>query len=100
MPQVWLMCQMPFTPMGLSDKPDDAKYTYTLQSRIDDLDALLKHAHTGRITTFLVHPRFPVDIRHNAKIGREELAEWAARELAKRERKNRGQSTNSNTDEE
>ena len=32
------------------------------------------HAHTGRITDFLVHPRFPVDIRHNAKIGREQLA--------------------------
>jgi hypothetical protein len=24
-----------------------------------------------------VHPGFPVDIRHNAKIGREKLAEWA-----------------------
>jgi acyl-CoA synthetase (AMP-forming)/AMP-acid ligase II len=42
-------------------------------------------AHTGRIDTFLVHPRFPVDIRHNAKIGREQLAAWATRELAKRE---------------
>jgi len=44
------------------------------------------HAHTGRITDFLVHPRFPVDIRHNAKISREQLAEWAAREVAKRDR--------------
>jgi acyl-CoA synthetase (AMP-forming)/AMP-acid ligase II len=44
------------------------------------------HAHTGRISIFLVHPRFPVDIRHNAKIGREQLAEWAARELAKQQR--------------
>jgi olefin beta-lactone synthetase len=26
----------------------------------------------------LFHPRFPVDIRHNAKIGREQLARWAA----------------------
>ena len=41
-------------------------------------------AHTGRITTFLVHPRFPVDVRHNAKIGRELLAAWAAKELARR----------------
>ncbi len=40
-------------------------------------------AHTGRIDVFLVHPRFPVDIRHNAKIGREILAIWAIRELAK-----------------
>ena len=35
-------------------------------------------AHTARIGTFLFHPRFPVDIRHNAKIGREALARWAA----------------------
>ena len=27
--------------MGLSDKPDDAAYRYTLQSRVDDLDTLL-----------------------------------------------------------
>ena len=26
------------------------------------------------------HPKFPVDIRHNAKIGREKLAVWAARQ--------------------
>ena len=34
------------------------------------------------IKTFLFHPAFPVDIRHNAKIFREKLAVWAARELA------------------
>ena len=32
----------------------------------------------------LVHPAFPVDIRHNAKIGREKLAVWARAELEKR----------------
>ncbi|MCK7595524.1 olefin beta-lactone synthetase [Pseudomarimonas salicorniae] len=36
------------------------------------------HAHTRRIDRFMFHPRFPVDIRHNAKIGREQLARWAA----------------------
>lgn len=36
---------------------------------------------TQRIETFLVHPEFPVDIRHNAKIGREKLAIWAAARL-------------------
>jgi acyl-CoA synthetase (AMP-forming)/AMP-acid ligase II len=36
------------------------------------------HAHTATIDTFLCHPKFPVDIRHNAKIGRETLAVWAA----------------------
>jgi len=37
--------------------------------------------HTAGIEAFLFHPRFPVDIRHNAKIGRETLAAWAARRL-------------------
>jgi acyl-CoA synthetase (AMP-forming)/AMP-acid ligase II len=32
---------------------------------------------TAGIERFLVHARFPVDTRHNAKIGREELARWA-----------------------
>jgi acyl-CoA synthetase (AMP-forming)/AMP-acid ligase II len=36
------------------------------------------HAHTAAIDTFLRHPKFPVDIRHNAKIGREKLAVWAS----------------------
>ena len=40
-----------------------------------------RHPHTAAIDTFLVHPRFPVDIRHNAKIGREALAAWAAKRL-------------------
>ena len=31
------------------------------------------------IETFLFHPSFPVDIRHNAKIFREKLAVWAAK---------------------
>lgn len=36
------------------------------------------HAHTAGIERFALHPGFPVDIRHNAKIGREKLAVWAA----------------------
>ncbi len=36
---------------------------------------------TERIEVFLFRPSFPVDIRHNAKIGREELAGWAAARL-------------------
>ena len=46
---------------------------------------LLALAQTNPITrgveTILPHPGFPVDIRHNAKIFREKLAAWAAREL-------------------
>jgi acyl-CoA synthetase (AMP-forming)/AMP-acid ligase II len=34
--------------------------------------------HTAAVQTFLRYPKaFPVDIRHNAKIGREKLAMWA-----------------------
>lgn len=36
---------------------------------------------TREIRTVLFHPGFPVDIRHNSKIGREELAEWAAKKM-------------------
>ncbi|MGK8505656.1 fatty acid CoA ligase family protein [Nocardia asiatica] len=36
---------------------------------------------TRTIADFLIHPSFPVDIRHNAKIGRERLAVWAAERL-------------------
>jgi hypothetical protein len=32
---------------------------------------------TQAIDSFLLHPSFPVDIRHNAKIFREKLAVWA-----------------------
>jgi olefin beta-lactone synthetase len=37
--------------------------------------------HTRDIQRVLFHPGFPVDIRHNAKIGREALARWATQIL-------------------
>ena len=40
------------------------------------------HEHTRPIRTVLYHPAFPVDVRHNAKIFREKLAVWAAKEMA------------------
>jgi len=40
-----------------------------------------KYPHTAAIKHFLIHPGFPVDIRHNAKISREKLSEWAAEKL-------------------
>jgi olefin beta-lactone synthetase len=58
------------------------------KSRHEVIVAELRHlgegfVHTAKVDTFLVHPRFPVDIRHNAKIGREKLAAWAQRQLRK-----------------
>jgi hypothetical protein len=45
------------------------------------LDIAANHEHTRAIRDVLFHPSFPVDIRHNAKIGREALAKWAAGKL-------------------
>ncbi|QIR14118.1 olefin beta-lactone synthetase [Shewanella aestuarii] len=41
------------------------------------LNIAQKHEHTQGISRFLIHPDFPVDVRHNAKIFREKLAVWA-----------------------
>jgi acyl-CoA synthetase (AMP-forming)/AMP-acid ligase II len=43
-----------------------------------------QHEHTRAISTVLYHPSFPVDIRHNSKIFREQLAVWAQQQLRKR----------------
>ncbi|ATE70175.1 olefin beta-lactone synthetase [Lysobacter capsici] len=41
---------------------------------VEELRAIgAAHAHTAGIERFRCHPGFPVDIRHNAKIGREKL---------------------------
>ena len=41
--------------MGLSDKPDDVQYDYTLQSRVDDVETLLKHLGITGPLTLAVH---------------------------------------------
>lgn len=41
----------------------------------------MDHAHTAGIETFLDHGPLPVDIRHNAKINRPLLAQWATTQL-------------------
>ena len=52
----------------------------------EQIELTLRHmgegfVHTAQVQTFLRYPKaFPVDIRHNAKIGRETLARWAARQ--------------------
>jgi acyl-coenzyme A synthetase/AMP-(fatty) acid ligase len=42
-----------------------------------------KHPQTTGIKEFLIHPDFPVDIRHNAKIFREKLAVWAQQQISR-----------------
>jgi cis-3-alkyl-4-acyloxetan-2-one decarboxylase len=40
---------------GLSDKPDDLRYHYTLASRVDDLEFLLDHLGVDRDITLVMH---------------------------------------------
>lgn len=40
---------------GLSDRPSDSEYAYTLDSRVADLEALLEHAGVRERVTLVVH---------------------------------------------
>ena len=55
------------------------------RERHDELRAIgTLFPHTAKIDAFLHYPKpFPVDIRHNAKIGREVLAAWASTQRMK-----------------
>ena len=53
----------------------------TERVHFDLLQLAQAHGITKSIRTVLFHPGFPVDIRHNSKIGREELAEWAGKKM-------------------
>ena len=56
----------------------------TSEGIVSDLKQMaLENELTHTIKHFLIHPSFPVDIRHNAKIFREKLSVWAADELKK-----------------
>jgi acyl-CoA synthetase (AMP-forming)/AMP-acid ligase II len=53
--------------------------TVAAKSKLRDelLELASQHETTRDIQEIHFHPGFPVDIRHNAKIGREELSRWA-----------------------
>ena len=68
--------QLPVLIVELQEKGADTGQFF---AQLRDLGR--QYAHTRAITHFLVHPGFPVDIRHNAKIFREKLAVWAAKQL-------------------
>jgi acyl-CoA synthetase (AMP-forming)/AMP-acid ligase II len=59
--------------------PKTAKQREALLAEIRLLGAA--NPLTARIADFLLHPHFPVDIRHNAKIFREKLAVWGAKRV-------------------
>jgi acyl-coenzyme A synthetase/AMP-(fatty) acid ligase len=53
-----------------------------LQRLLQEVRELATASHlTEDIEIFLIHPGFPVDIRHNSKIFREKLAVWAEKKL-------------------
>ena len=58
-------------------KPVDGASAPEARVRRELQDLARQHGLTAGVDTFLFHPSFPVDLRHNAKIKREELAAWA-----------------------
>ena len=61
--------------MGLSDKPDERHYTYTLQSRVDDVEALLSRLGITGPVTLAVHDwgggiGFGWGVKHSEQIKR------------------------------
>ncbi len=53
-----------------------------LETLTAELRKLAKTAdHTATIEHFFVREALPVDVRHNVKINREELAQWATTKL-------------------
>lgn len=54
---------------------------------LQEISALAQqHRQTESINHFLLHKSLPVDIRHNSKIFREQLREWATKQLARSDR--------------
>jgi acyl-CoA synthetase (AMP-forming)/AMP-acid ligase II len=70
---------------AIAVEPLPGRLPRTARDRQAFLDALRQLAQSSPLTEsideFLFHPAFPVDIRHNVKIFRERLAQWAARQL-------------------
>ena len=69
--------------MGLSDKPDDAHYSYTLAQRIDDLAALIDSLNLSQPLTLVVHDwggmiGFGWAVRHPERIARIVILNTAA----------------------
>lgn len=69
--------------MGFSDKPGDDRYTYTLQSRVDDLTTLLDHLGITGPVTLAVHDwggmiGFGWALQHEAQVQRLLITNTAA----------------------
>ena len=65
-------------------EPENRKRVGSMRQHKKFADELLELGSKSRLTQgirrVLFHPSFPVDIRHNAKISREKLAQWAEKQ--------------------
>lgn len=71
--------RMPVVCIEIRDR-SRAKDWPRLKSELRELAG--QHSVSRGIRDFLLHQGFPVDIRHNAKIGREKLAHWTAKRVS------------------
>jgi cis-3-alkyl-4-acyloxetan-2-one decarboxylase len=73
---------------GLSDKPEDSRYEYTLERRVKDLEALIDHLKLDRPLTLVMHDwggmiGMAYAVNHPERIGRLVLLNTAAFHLPK-----------------
>jgi acyl-CoA synthetase (AMP-forming)/AMP-acid ligase II len=78
--------QRPVIILELAGASSRRRAAWREKVRIEAVELAQSHPLTASIRDALIHPSFPVDIRHNAKIAREKLAIWAAEQLAKQTR--------------
>lgn len=67
--------------IGRAGHPSRQELEQSLESDISEI--VRQNPLAAPIECFLPHPKLPTDIRHNAKINREQLAQWAAKKLNK-----------------
>lgn len=67
----------------IEPKNPDLIHDVSAQNKVIDeiIHFANKFTYARKVQNFLWHPQLPTDIRHNAKIFREKLAEWAAMQL-------------------
>lgn len=70
--------QLPVLCVELKPGVPDSEWVH-VQAELERM--AMRDVKTARIHHFLRHSGFPVDIRHNAKIGREKLGEWARSQM-------------------
>jgi olefin beta-lactone synthetase len=73
-------------------EPEDRRTSENMACEILRLSST--HSDMSQVSLVLTYPKLPVDVRHNAKIRREELAQWATRLLTNIRRQRR---SNANT---